>query len=82
MISVQECGGDPIIGAHYEVQRLEELERGDLSTLSELAKGWGDPNPGRVERLNRRGFVAKKENQKLQVTLKGRLALWVRRHSR
>ena len=60
----------------------KELERGDLSTLSELAKGWGDPNPGRVERLNRRGFVAKKENQKLQVTLKGRLALWVRRHSR
>jgi hypothetical protein len=62
----------------------KELERGDLSTLSELAKGtaWGDPNPGRIERLNHRGFVAKKENQKLQVTLKGRLALWVRRHSR
>jgi hypothetical protein len=62
----------------------KELERGDLSTLSELTKGtaWGDPNPGRTERLNRRGFVAKKENQKLQVTLKGRLALWVRRHSR
>jgi hypothetical protein len=60
----------------------KELERGDLSTLSELAKGWGDPNPAQIERLNRRGFVAKKENQKLQVTLKGRLALWVRRHSR
>jgi hypothetical protein len=55
-----------------------------LSTLSELTKGtaWVDPNPERIERLNRRGFVAKKENQKLQVTLKGRLALWVRRHSR
>jgi Mn-dependent DtxR family transcriptional regulator len=49
-----------------------------------LTKGtaWVDRNPERIERLNRRGFVAKKENQKLQVTLKGRLALWVRRHSR
>jgi hypothetical protein len=61
----------------------KELERGDLSTLSELKKGtaWGT-NPGRIERLNRRGFIAKKENEKLRVTLKGRLALWVRRHSR
>jgi hypothetical protein len=62
----------------------KELERGDLGILSELANGglWGDPNPGRMERLNRRGFVVKNANDKLSVTLKGRIALWVRHHSR
>jgi hypothetical protein len=36
----------------------KELQRGDLSTLSELAEGsgWGDPNPARLERLSFRGF--------------------------
>jgi hypothetical protein len=60
------------------------LHRGDLSTLSELAEGsgWGDPNPARLERLSFRGFVVKKSNDRLSVTLKGRAALWVRRHSR
>jgi hypothetical protein len=62
----------------------KELRRGDLGTLAELAngRGWGDPNPDRIERLSGRGFVAKKTNEKLAVTLKGRAALWVRRHSR
>jgi hypothetical protein len=62
----------------------KELERGDLGILSELASGglWGDPNPGRIERLNRRGFVVKNANDKLSVTLKGRIALWFRRHAR
>jgi hypothetical protein len=62
----------------------KELERGDLSTLSELAKGsgWSDPNPARLERLSLRGFVAKKSSDRLSVTLRGRAALWVRRRSR
>jgi hypothetical protein len=62
----------------------KELQPGDLSTLSELAKGggWGEPNPARIQRLNCRGFVVKKTNEKLSVTLKGRAALWVRRRSR
>jgi hypothetical protein len=62
----------------------KELERGDLSLLSELARDdvWGNPNPSRIERLNHRGFVAKKANDELSVTLKGHIALWVRRHSR
>jgi hypothetical protein len=61
----------------------KELERGDLGTLSELSSGglWGEPNPGRMERLNRRGFVVRKANDKPSVTLKGRIALWIRRRS-
>jgi hypothetical protein len=61
-----------------------DLKRGDLSTLSELAKGteWGMPDSDRIERLDRRGFIAKRANDKLAVTLKGRTALWVRRLSR
>ncbi len=62
----------------------KKLLRGDLSELSELAKGsgWGDPNPSRIQRLSYRGFVAKKADDKLMVTLKGHAALWIRRHSR
>jgi hypothetical protein len=62
----------------------KDLERGDLAKLAELAGGrlWGDPHPDRIERLNRRGFVVKNANDKLSVTLKGRIALWVRHHSR
>jgi hypothetical protein len=59
----------------------KELQPGDLSTLSELAKGggWGDPNPARIQRLSCRGFVTKKANDKLSVTFKGHAALLVRR---
>jgi hypothetical protein len=62
----------------------KELQPGDLSTLSELAKGssWGEPSPARIQRLNCRGFVIMKANEKPSVTLKGRAALWVRRRSR
>jgi hypothetical protein len=62
----------------------KDLQRGDLSTLSELAKRteWGRPDPDRIERLDRRGFLAKRANDKLAVTLKGHTALWVRRLSR
>jgi hypothetical protein len=62
----------------------KDLRRGDLTTLSEVAKGttWGKPDPDRLERLDRRGFLAKRANDELAVTLKGRTALWVRRLSR
>jgi hypothetical protein len=62
----------------------KDLQRGDLTTLSELAKGteWGIPPLDRIERLDRRGFLAKTANDKLAVTLKGHAALWVRRLSR
>jgi hypothetical protein len=60
------------------------LQRGDLSTLSELAKRaeWGRPDPDRIERLARRGFIAKRANDNLAVTVKGHTALWLRRCSR
>jgi hypothetical protein len=59
----------------------KDLQRGDLSTLSELAKGtnWGMSDPERIERLDRRGFIAKTEDDTVAVTLKRHTALWVRR---
>jgi hypothetical protein len=37
---------------------------------------WGDPNPVRLQRLTKRGFIKKRADDKLlQVTMKGRAAL-------
>ena len=53
------------------------LQRGDLSALREMTNDgrWGDPNPVRLQRLSKRGFIKKREDDKLQVTMKGRAAL-------
>jgi hypothetical protein len=56
----------------------KDLQRGELAKRTE----WGRPDPDRIERLDRRGFLAKRANDKLAVTLKGHAALWVRRLSR
>jgi hypothetical protein len=55
----------------------KDLKRGDLSALLELTKDgrWNDPNPVRLQRLDKRGFVKKREDDKLRVTMKGRVAL-------
>jgi hypothetical protein len=55
----------------------KELQRGDLTALLELSNDgrWGNPNPARVERLSKRGFVEKRQDERLQVTMKGRAAL-------
>jgi hypothetical protein len=55
----------------------KELQRGDLTALLELSNDgrWGNPNPARVERLSKRGFVEKREDERLRVTMKGRAAL-------
>jgi hypothetical protein len=55
----------------------KELRRGDLSALQELSNDgrWGDPNPARIERLSKRGFVKKRQDDKLRVTIRGRAAL-------
>jgi hypothetical protein len=60
------------------------LQHGDLTALSELSDHarWNDPNPARVERLTRRGFVAKRTDNKLRVTVKGRAALLLGGHVR
>ena len=54
-----------------------DLQRGDLSALLELTSHgrWGDPNPTRLQRLGNRGFLKKREEDRLQVTMKGRAAL-------
>jgi hypothetical protein len=55
----------------------KDLKRGDLSALLELTKDgrWNDPNPARLQRLDKRGFIKKREDDKLRVTMKGRAAL-------
>ena len=48
-----------------------------MSALLELTSHgrWGDPNPTRLQRLGNRGFLKKREEDRLQVTMKGRAAL-------
>ena len=55
----------------------KELQRGDLTAQLEFSNDgrWGNPNPARVERLSKRGFVEKREDERLRVTMKGRAAL-------
>ena len=55
----------------------KDLQRGDLSALREMTNDarWGDPNPVRLQRLSERGFIKKRADDKLQVTMKGRAAL-------
>jgi hypothetical protein len=36
---------------------------------------WDDPNPARLQRLNTRGFIKKREDARPRVTMKGRAAL-------
>ena len=56
----------------------KDLQRGDHSALQEMSNHgrWGDPNPVRLQRLTKRGFIKKRADDKLlQVTMKGRAAL-------
>jgi hypothetical protein len=59
-----------------------DLRRGDLDALLELTNGsrWGDPNPVRLRRLSRRGFIKTRED-KPRLTMKGRVALLLGRRS-
>jgi hypothetical protein len=60
------------------------LQDGDLSALRELRDParWDDPNPARIERLRRRGFVAGRSGEKARITTKGGLALLFRKGER
>jgi hypothetical protein len=55
----------------------KDLKRGDLSALLALTNDsrWHDPNPARLQRLGNRDFLKKRDDDKLQVTMKGRAAL-------
>ena len=60
----------------------KELHRGDLSALSNLAKGRPErPTPGQIARLSARGFLKKKVNDVLKITVKGHVTLWIRRRA-
>jgi hypothetical protein len=56
----------------------KDLRPGDLTALRELTwdDRWGDPNPARLRRLDKRGFI-----KGLRVTMKGRVALLLGRRS-
>jgi hypothetical protein len=60
------------------------LQRGDLTALSELSNNgrWDDPKAARVARLTHRGFVTKRPDNRLRITVRGRAALLLGGHVR
>jgi hypothetical protein len=59
-----------------------DLRHGDLTALAEIAKGWREPTDSRVARLKRRQFVAVGRDGRIRVTVRGQIALLVRRVTR
>jgi hypothetical protein len=83
-----------LAGAAWKLVRLfrsflrrwaqKDLKIGDLTALRGLTvlnSRWSGPNPARVQRLRGRGFIEKHEGNKPPVTMKGRVALLLGRHS-
>jgi hypothetical protein len=60
----------------------KDLIAGDLASLLDLTRDgrWSDPNPNRLRRLRRRGFIDG-DGAALRVTMKGRVALLLGRRS-
>lgn len=56
-----------------------KLRYGDLTALGTLKKGTGTLPHDRLERLSKRGFIARNGAGKITVTIPGRIALLVRR---
>jgi hypothetical protein len=50
----------------------KNLIAGDLASLLDLTRDgrWNDPNPNRLRRLRRRGFIKEHEGDQLRVTMK------------
>jgi hypothetical protein len=61
----------------FDVTMPSRSPYGDLSALLELTRvdRWDDPDPARLQRLDKRGFTKKRENERPGVTMKGRVAL-------
>jgi hypothetical protein len=55
------------------------LRHGDLTELAEIARGWYEPNESQMTRLKRRQFVSVGRDGRVRVTLRGHMALMVRR---
>ena len=55
-----------------------KLRHGDLTALGTVKRGANGVPEDRLGRLERRGFVAKKGNGRIVVTLPGHIALLVR----
>jgi hypothetical protein len=56
-----------------------DLRLGDLTALAAIAKGWDEPTDSRITRLKRRQFVSAGRDGRVRVTLRGHMALVVRR---
>jgi hypothetical protein len=56
-----------------------DLRLGDLTALAAIAEGWEQPTDSRITRLKRRQFVSAGRDGRIRVTLRGRIALMVRR---
>ncbi len=72
------------LGANSQVVRPDHqgtAQRRDLTALSELTHNVSVANPplATVQRLSNRGFIGRKAHGRYQVTLKGRVALLLRR---
>lgn len=55
------------------------LRAGDLTALAAFTHGGTAPNNGCADRLHRRGFIRRDASGRVAVTLRGRLALKIRR---
>ena len=55
------------------------LQDGDLTALASIAAATGRQDESRVTRLKRRGFAVERKDKSIAVTLRGRLALLVKR---
>ncbi len=55
------------------------LRTGDLTALFALAQAGTEPNDGATERLERRGFIKRDRDGRISLTLRGRVAVMIRR---
>ena len=71
---------DPSSASSIRTWVIRELHRGDLHALSDAARGrYYDLDMGQIDRLRGRGYLTNKLFGGLRVTIKGRLALLLRR---
>jgi len=55
------------------------LQSGDLTALAAIASGRGSHDGGPSERLRQRRFVRERADKSVVITLRGRLALLIKR---
>ena len=72
--------GAGLSGSSLRFRLERDLHRGDLRVLSHIASGRVDgPDFGQVDRLCERGFLAMTQKGRARLTLKGWIAVFLRR---